>query len=447
MSLHEWRSTALGSYLRFQKGVSYKGEYLDKPGLRLLGLGTIVPGGGISLAAARQYCGPVKPHQQIQPGEVYVALTDITQDGRVLGSPALLPSNARGRYAVTHHVAKAIIERPEGLDMTFLYYLLQSEPARAYFRGVATGTTVRAVSAQDAENLAIQLPPLSEQREIASILGALDDKIELNRRMNATLESMARALFQSWFVDFDPVRAKAEGRQPVGMDAETAALFPDSFEDSAIGPIPKGWEVTNLGAVLNELETGRRPKGGVASYTSGVPSVGAESINGVGVFDYSKTKYVPKDFYDRNPSGRVKDWDVLLYKDGGKPGEFRPRVGMYALGFPFESFSINEHVFRMRADQIGQTFLYFTVSSHRALEDFANKGGKAAIPGINQPDVKSTLLVLPVAKVLLQFNQIAQQLAEKIIRNAASSKRYSELRDTLLPKLLSGELRVGEVAA
>jgi type I restriction enzyme S subunit len=340
-----------------------------------------------------------------------------------------------------------VLRPRQGVDQSFLFYTAASQRFVEHATRGSTGTKMPRADWTQVSQLSLPLPPLPEQREIASILGALDDKIALNRRMNATLEAMARALFQSWFVDFDPVRAKAEGRQPVGMDANTAALFPDSFEDSALGPIPTGWEVTNLGAVLNELETGRRPKGGVASYTSGVPSVGAESINGVGVFDYSKTKYVPKDFYDRNPSGRVKDWDVLLYKDGGKPGEFRPRVGMYALGFPFESFSINEHVFRMRADQIGQTFLYFTVSSHRALEDFANKGGKAAIPGINQPDVKSTLLVLPVAKVLLQFNQIAQQLAEKIIRNAASSKRYSELRDTLLPKLLSGELRVGEVAA
>jgi type I restriction enzyme S subunit len=248
-------------------------------------------------------------------------------------------------------------------------------------------------------------------------------------------------------VDFDPVLAKAEGRQPVGMDAETAALFPDSFEDSALGPIPQGWEVVTLGNVLTELETGRRPKGGVASFTSGIPSVGAESINGIGVFDYAKTRYVPEDFYERHTSGRVRDFDVLLYKDGGKPGEFRPRVGMYGLSFPFVKFSINEHVFRMRTERLGQAFLYFLVSSHRVLEDFANKGGKAAIPGINQPDVKSTLLVHPSKQLLEKYNDLSLQFCERILRYASESQSLSEVRENLLPQLLSGELRVGDVAA
>jgi type I restriction enzyme S subunit len=310
-----------------------------------------------------------------------------------------------------------------------------------------TGTSGRQrVPAESIAAFEVTLPPLFEQRKIASILGALDDKIELNRRMNTTLEAMARTLFQSWFVDFDPVHAKAEGRQPVGMDAETAALFPDSFEDSALGPIPQGWEVVTLGNVLTELETGRRPKGGVASFASGIPSVGAESINGIGVFDYAKTRYVPEEFYERNTSGRIRDFDVLLYKDGGKPGEFRPRVGMYGLGFPFVKFSINEHVFRMRTERLGQAFLYFLVSSHRVLEDFANKGGKAAIPGINQPDVKSTLLVHPSKQLLERYNDLSLQFCERILRYASESQSLSEVRDNLLPQLLSGELRVGDVA-
>ena len=114
----------------------------------------------------------------------------------------------------------------------------------------ATGTTVKHTSPNRILAFKFKLPPPYEQKAIAHILGTLDDKIELNRRMNETLEAMARAIFKSWFVDFDPVRAKAEGRQPEGMDADTAALFPDSFEDSPQGKIPKGWRVPGNSATL-----------------------------------------------------------------------------------------------------------------------------------------------------------------------------------------------------
>ena len=328
------------------------------------------------------------------------------------------------------------------VDSLFLYYLFNSPYGAYVLLTIRRQVAVSGITGADLVELPIPLPPLAEQKAIASILGALDDKIELNRRMNATLEGMARALFQSWFVDFDPVRAKLDGRKPEGMDKATAALFPDAFEESSIGHIPKGWKIDTLGSILDVLETGRRPKGGVGSYTSGVPSVGAESINGIGVFDYSKTKYIPHEFFEKTSSGRVVHFDVLLYKDGGKPGEFRPRVGLFGHDFPFKTFCINEHVFRMRSVKTGQSFLFFTTSHQRVLDDFANKGGKAAIPGINQPDVKSTLIVLPPKEIIDMFNARADLLCDQILQNAIQSRTLANLRDTLLPKLLSGELSV-----
>jgi type I restriction enzyme S subunit len=246
-------------------------------------------------------------------------------------------------------------------------------------------------------------------------------------------------------VDFEPVRAKLDGRKPKGLNVATAALFPDSFQDSVLGQIPKGWEISTLGSILDVLETGRRPKGGVSSYTSGIPSIGAESINGIGVFDYSKTKFIPPEFFEKTLSGRIAHFDVLLYKDGGKPGEFKPRVGMYGHEFPFKTFCINEHVFRMRSTRTGQSFLYFTVSDQRVLSDFANKGGKAAIPGINQPDVKSTPIVLPSKGITDAFNARADILCDQILSNAKQSRTLATLRDALLPKLLSGDLSVDKI--
>jgi type I restriction enzyme S subunit len=237
-------------------------------------------------------------------------------------------------------------------------------------------------------------------------------------------------------VDFDPVKRNAEG--PASRPEDS--IFSDSFETSLLGDIPSGWNATTLGDVLDVLETGRRPKGGVAGYSSGIPSIGAESIWGIGKFDYSKTKYVPTEFYEKTSAGRVEHNDVLLYKDGGKPGEFRPRVGLFGHGFPFEKFCINEHVFRMRSGSVGQIFLYFTISDQRVLDDFANKGGKAAIPGINQVDVRSTRIIMPDKRVLEEFNRQVTPWCDLMIQNAIQSRTLANLRDTLLPKLLSGEI-------
>src|SRR5690606_5493274 len=135
-------------------------------------------------------------------------------------------------------------------------------------QSLLSGSAQPQLPIRDIKRLRIHLPPLSEQREIARILGSLDDKIELNRRMNETLEATARAIFKSWFVDFDPVRAKAEGRQPEGMDAETAALFPDSFEESELGLIPKGWRVGRLSETI-QIIGGGTPKTSVQEYWDG----------------------------------------------------------------------------------------------------------------------------------------------------------------------------------
>jgi type I restriction enzyme S subunit len=329
---------------------------------------------------------------------------------------------------------------PQKLLPRYLAVYFAGSEFQNQLAAVMSHSTRNQVPVTTQRKLRIVVPPLDEQRAIAHVLGTLDDLIELNRETNELLEEMVRALFESWFVDFDPVRAKLEGRPPAGMHAATAALFPDHFQDSELGQIPKGWEVTTLGAVLGTLETGRRPKGGVSGYSSGVPSVGAESINGIGVFDFSKTKFIPNDFYAKTKAGRIDNLDVLLYKDGGKPGEFRPRVGLYGYGFPFDEFCINEHVFRMRADSVGQHFLYFTISDERVLLDFANKGGKAAIPGINQTDVRSTLILLPPKGILAEFDKQAQPICQSIIENFAESRDLATLRDTLLPKLLSGEI-------
>ena len=283
----------------------------------------------------------------------------------------------------------------------------------------------------------------SEARHaIGRVLGTIDEKIAANTAVSQTLEQIAQTIFKSWFVDFEPVHAKAQGQQPKGMDAETAELFPDSFKDSELGLIPSGWTIESLLECKLEIESGSRPKGGVANIKTGVPSIGAESINGLGVFNFAQTKFVPEEYFERMKRGKPTDFDVLLYKDGGKPGEFKPRVGMFGLGFPFDRFAINEHVFALRSSILRQSFLYFFIASRSTLDELRLRGIKAAIPGINQNDVLSLRLVVPTSPVLEKFDKLVQPFIEKILCLSVESRTLALLRDSLIPRLISGQLVV-----
>lgn len=339
----------------------------------------------------------------------------------------------------------------EFVNSLYASFYLSHADVRSWIVRHAHGATMPNLNTSILGALPFVIPPIAEQLRIAHILGTLDDKIELNRRQNETLESLARALFQSWFVNFDPVRAKASGEveaticQRLGLSPQVLALFPAALEDSGLGEVPAGWKVEDLGDSLDVIETGRRPKGGVSGFSEGVPSVGAESIVGIGRFDFQKTKYVPSSFFASMKSGLVASEDVLLYKDGGKPGDFRPRVSMFGYGFPFELFAINEHVFRLRSNKLGQAFLYMQIGDERVLHELRHRGAKAAIPGINQGDVKSLKLVVPSTKILALYNETASAIFRQILQNASSSQQLVALRDELLPRLLSGELSTAAV--
>lgn len=283
----------------------------------------------------------------------------------------------------------------------------------------------------------------SERIAIAHILGTLDGKIELNQKMNLTLENIAEAIFKSWFVDFDPVRAKAEGR-PTGLPAEISDLFPDELVNTAFREMPAGWNLKRLSDCEIQIESGRRPKGGIdKSLSNGVPSIGAESIASAGIFDFSKVKYVTEQFASKMNRGKVQSFDVALYKDGGKPGQFIPRAGVYGEGFPFSDCYVNEHVFLLRSKQLGQPFLYRMVLSDDFLNQLIAKGSaKAAQPGLNQEEVGSNELIVPTEPLLQVFNEMYESILRRQFLLGKETKVLSELRDTLLPKLISGELRI-----
>lgn len=441
----EWRTFTLGEICDFRAGSVFKPTLQGKtsgdfPFVKVSDMN--LPANAVRIQAANNWvsCEDVTElkAKPLPPGTVIFAkIGEALRQNRLrqLTRNTLIDNNMMGA-----------IPSEDKVDPHYFYYAL----SQFDFADIAQGTALPYLTVAALSTLTLDFPPIDEQRAIAHILGTLDDKIELNRRQNETLEAMARALFKAWFVDFEPVRAKMEGRWQrgqslPGLPAHLYDLFPDRLVESELGEIPEGWEIEELGAHLDVLESGRRPKGGVRGVDKGVPSVGAESITGVGQFEFGKTKYVSEEFFAAMKSGQVESMDVLLYKDGGKPGDFKPRVSMFGRGFPFERFAINEHVFRMRSRSLGQAFLYLQMSDERILFELRSRGGKAAIPGINQADVRTLLVIVPPRELLTTFDKAALPMMEGILDRAIEGRAIAQLRDTLLPKLISGDLRIAEV--
>ena len=324
----------------------------------------------------------------------------------------------------------------------WLYYYMKSPFSKTLIESQKRGTTQAYIPLGDLRRFPIKYPKDEGLAgAIISLLSSLDDKIELNRRINETLEAMARAIFKDWFVDFGPTRTKAEGRAPY-LAPELWDLFPDALDGESK---PVGWYQSSLGNELSVLETGKRPRGGVAGISEGIPSVGAESIVKVGEFVFSKTKYVPRDFFSKMTKGHVSDGDVLIYKDGGKPGELRPAVTYISKGFPFAEFCINEHVFRIRTESLSQPLLYCLLSTDDAFWQMRELATGVAQPGLNQTAIKSITFTMPDdQRLLCSAEAVIDPIVDGCNGNSLNSLALAQTRDLLLPKLMSGEIRLRE---
>ena len=346
-----------------------------------------------------------------------------------------------GREMAFNQTCYAIIPKTAVADKDFLFYALKA--TIGWMRTLRYGTVFDTITTQTFDHWLIPLPPLPEQHAIAHILGTLDDKIELNRRMSETLEQMVRAIFKAWFIDFEPVRAKMEGRWQrgqslPGLPAHLYDLFPDRLVASELGEIPEGWKATRLGNVLRELVSGGRPKGGAVD--EGVPSIGAENIIGLGKYDFSKEKYIPREFFEelQRKGAAVRPGDVLLSKDGSIG-----RKTYFDCGFPHAECAVNEHVFIVRAQRpCQQGYLFFWLDQDWMTQEIISLNSNSAQPGINQQGVRSLPLLMAPDAVVEAFDQVVRPLTDRLFTACLESRTLAALRDALLPKLIRGEIRV-----
>ena len=333
--------------------------------------------------------------------------------------------------------------RPDAqrIDPAFLSYFFGLAAFREHIRAIAVGATMPSLNTSLLSDVLVPHPrDIGEQRAIAHTLGTLDDKIDLNRRTSETLEAIARALFRSWFVDFDPVRAKSEGRDP-GLPQLLADLFPDTFEDSELGEIPKGWGTLRLGDLL-VLDKGLSYKGQFLGET-GMPMVNLGCFLGRGRFAETAMKHYSGEFRDRHV---VRPRDLLIANTDltqkreviGSPALIPPQEGLDELLF-------THHVFAARFRE-GQAhwklFVYFSLLQEEFRERATGFATGTTVLALPRDAILGLQFSAPPPALISAFGSMVLSAVEGQWKALDESATLATVRDTLLPKLISGELRV-----
>ncbi len=332
-----------------------------------------------------------------------------------VGRVGVIPRKARfAKVVLSQNLMKFTCDRAKA-DPRFVYYFFTSREGQHEIRSHVNPTGVPCISRplSSLKGFQIPLPPLAEQRAIANILGGLDDKIELNRRMNETLEGLARAIFQSWFVDFDPVRAQRDGLPPPALSPSTAALFPDSFEDVDSVSLPSGWTIKRLGDVA-DLSWGDTNVTKSAYAETGYTAFSAAGPDGfLSYFDFDRT-------------------GVVVSAIGANAG-----VTWLARG----KWSCIKNTIRLWATDpsLSTAYLYFLTRG----DNIWPLRGSAQL-FISQTDARNLRILCPANGIAQVFGELVEPLFAQIDKNQRESSALAAIRDALLPKLLSGEIRVAE---
>jgi type I restriction enzyme S subunit len=450
----EWEEKALRELFDVKHGFAFKGKhFVEEPTDFIVTTpGNFTIGGGFQNNKPKYYNGPIPDGYVLAPGDVIVTMTDLSKASDTLGNAALVPDDGN---TWLHNQRIGLLEFPnrQAADQKFTCYLLRSNEYRSWIIGSATGTTVKHTSPSRITEFSCALPPLPEQKAIAHVLGSLDDKIELNRRMNETLEGMAQAMFKSWFVDFDPVidNALAAGNpipEPLAQRAETrrqaiangtanretAQAFPASFRfTEELGWIPEGWEVQALELQIEFIVDNRGKTPPTSDYIAGnFPLVEVNAIRGKDRFaDLGQIKkYVDSTTYKSwFRKGHPKEYDVLL-STVGSIGEIS-MVGN-------EAYCIAQNVVSLRSKNSG-LYLYELLKHHK--RELINLNISSVQPSIKIPHLMGMPVISEHGAEQL-FHSKVSAFNSKIESGRKENRTLEKLRNVLLPKLISGELRI-----
>ena len=419
----DWPKVRLGDVANLMTGYPFKSQHyiddVDAP--RLIG-GDNIAQGNLRWDSVRRWPRDMTDGLDdywLEPGDVVLAM-----------DRPWIEAGLKRAAVGPHDVPSLLIQRTsrlrgtDELDTAFLRYVVGSQSFTQYILNVQTGTAVPHISPAQIRAYSFRLPPKPEQRAIAHILGTLDDKIELNRRRNQTLEAMARALFKDWFVDFGPVRAKTEGRAPY-LPADLWQLFPERLDDEGK---PEGWSERPLDEIADFLNGLALQKFPATDPGDSLPVIKiAELRNGISAKSDRASRDVPAKYV-------IKDGDFLFSWSGSLLAKF----------WTEGDGALNQHLFKVTSASYPIWFVSHWVHHH--LEEFqAIAASKATTMGhIQRGHLKAAMTLCPPGEVLEKLGIVVAPLVDQSIHNELESRTLAQLRDTLLPKLISGELRIAD---
>lgn len=460
----EWKSYVLGDLGSFRNGANYSkddyGDYYPVASVKNLFRGRFVTTDGLD--AIKQGVIRKIDDYLLKKGDLLFARSSVKREGS--GQVAI----------VNEHPANCIFSGftirfrttdVEKVDPLFLLYLFRSPRYREEFTRIATGTTIHNLSQANLAGIEVELPSIESQRKLAHILDSLDQKIELNRQINTTLESMAQALFKSWFVDFDPVidnalaagnkipeplQARAEKRTGLLQNAAAYPVLPDEikqqFPDSFVfteemGWVPEGWEALPLSGVVSDIidHRGKTPKklGGDWS-EDGYPAISAKNIKSGRLIRPDTIRFIDKELYRKWMRVPLVKGDVILTSEA-------PLGEMYFLAEDKE-YVLSQRLFGIRADSdcINGCYLYFWLNSPLARSDLETRATGTTVIGIRQAELQKVLVLFPGKALSDEFSKLALDWMERSGQLEQQISSLANLRDSLLPKLLSGQLSIPE---
>jgi len=359
---------------------------------------------------------------KLRGGEIVISLVGTT------GSVAIVPGELAGWNVAR---AIAVIRPDEKIGASWLKLCLESSHTREYLDARANTTVQKTLNLKDVKQLPIPLPPPHWRQEILSLVSPIENAITNLEDQNRSLEATAQTIFKSWFVDFDPVRARAEGREPAGMDAATAALFPSTFEDSELGPIPQGWTIHGIDTIATFLNGIALQKYPAMEGEEWLPAIKIAQLKCGSVDGADRiSPSIPEKYI-------VQDGDLLFSWSGSLEVEF----------WTGGKGALNQHLFKVFSAQFPQWFVYLWLRFH--LDGFREIAeSKVTTMGhIQRHHLSEAIVVIPPPETLRGLDRFLGPLIEKVVAGRLQARTLAELRDTLLPRLISGKLRVPEVEA
>ena len=420
--MSEWKKVKLGDYIDVLSGFAYKSKDFSDLGIPVIKIKNVCPP-YISLedlSYVPNYIAFQNPRYILKKGDVLIAMTGshINQIASVVGRVG------RVRYddvtVLNQRVGKIVNKNEEKSSLDYIYYYLSQYEVKVELAQKAGGAANQAnISPSDIKNLLFPCPPIEVQHRIATILSRYDSMIENYQKQIKLLEEAAQRLYKEWFVDLH---------------------FPGHENTKIVDGVPEGWEMKKLIEFGCSLESGSRPKGGVDSnLKDGIPSVGAENVIGLGKYNYSSEKLITNHFYSQMRKGKIKERDILIYKDGAYIG----RTSLFQDGFPHKEMAVNEHVFLLHTlNENYQYYVFFTLYQKQYFEKMQKLNKNAAQPGLNQKALLDLGMLRPSENYVLAFSKAIEPLMKALFSKSNQIRLLTEARDRLLPKLMSGEIAV-----